>query len=219
MNRHVWILVVAFSIAPAFAQDSEEAVGAGTQFALGNLAVRDLARPPDPVQELKAFFVGIKLPLSSVQERKLPPIFEAHRNAEAAVDRTHTDAASVDMTRKLNQEYLKRVIDVLTPEQQAAWRHYRIEQIRLRGGYPALKSTLEELGAPLGEDQEKSIQQIFDNFAGRRERLTEANQNSGIAEMDRLTIAEFNRIVALLTSDQRKALQASRRTASAARRR
>jgi hypothetical protein len=105
---------------------------------------------------------------------------------------------------------MKRVNAVLTTEQQDTWRHYRIEQIRLRGGFPALRQLLEGAGVPLAADQESSIQKIFENFDARRNRLSTSNPKPGVVELDGLVIAEFNRVVALLSSDQRKALQASR---------
>jgi hypothetical protein len=213
MKQHVWVIALLLAAVPAFGQDTDDALTAGAQFAIGNLAVRDYTRGPDPVQELTTFFRDIKLPLSRDQRTKLPPIFEAYRTELAA-----NNAASVDVTRKLNLDYLKRVNDVLSPEQQAAWRHYRVDQIRLRGGYPALQAILESAGAPLSADQEKTMRQIFENFEVRRAQLTKANPTPAMVEVDKLAVAEFDRIVALLTQEQRKALQASRRSVASARR-
>ena len=99
----------------------------------------------------------------------------------------------------------------LTAEQQSAWKHYRVEQIRLRGGFPALRQMLEQGGVPLADAQEKSIEKIVDDFAARHARLADSNPNPGVVEVDRLIIAEFERVVAMLTAEQRAYLQSLRR--------
>jgi len=212
MKYTACILLLLMIAAPAFSQELDEhQLPPGAQFALGNLALNDLVRSSGPLQELKSFFFDSNLPLTKAQERSLEALFQAHQK-EMNAERDRSDAPSAETARRLNQEYLKRINGVLTPEQQNAWRHYRVEQIRLRGGYPALQFILEQAGAPLSAEQQKSIQQIFDNFDKRRARLSEANATPAVAELDRLSIAELDRVVGLLTPEQRKALQASRRT-------
>jgi Spy/CpxP family protein refolding chaperone len=221
MKKFIWIFALLMSAVPSVAQDSDEAglrdSNIGGQFALGNLTLRDtIKRVNDPVGQLKDFFTEARLPMTKEQERNVAAVVEAQQKDMQAILDHPADGGSVDTTRNLNQEYLKRVNTILTPEQQSAWRHYRVEQIRLRGGFPVLKLILEDAGVPLSADGEKSIQEIFENFAARRTRLTESNPNPGVAEIDRLVYAEFNRVVALLTPDQRRALQSSRQVRASA---
>ena len=212
MKRLISILVFVVGGTPAFAQGIDEQEGRdlnlGGRFAQGNLAVQDLFRPADPVQQLKIFFADVKLPLTKDQEQRLNAIVKAQQNdTRLATDR----AASNDEIRAVNQEYFKQINVVLTPEQQGSWRHYRAEQIRLRGGFPALKQVLEQGGVPLADAQEKSIQKIFENFAARHARLAESTTNPEVVEVDRLVVAEFDRVIALLTAEQRTFLQRARR--------
>ena len=88
MSRFVWVLALVLSAAPGFAQaDPEELLrelGMGGTFALGNLAVRDIQRGNDPVQQFKRFFAQAKLPLSSSQEKQMKSIVDAQVKALVA---------------------------------------------------------------------------------------------------------------------------------------
>jgi hypothetical protein len=169
------------------------------------------------VEQLKSFFADQGLPLTKAQEQKVDAVIEAQQKGmRELAKRVADENVSADEARRLNQEYFKQVNAALTPEQQSAWRHYRIEQIRLRGGFPALKTVLEEAGAPLDSAQQKSIAKVFDNFAARRTRLSEGNAAPSITDIDRLVVAEFDRVVALLSPEQRRALLSSRRNGSVA---
>src|SRR5438046_1279345 len=135
MKLHVWIFALLLTAAPAFAQDPEEALrelGMGGIFASGDLALRDVDRNNDPVQQLKRFFTEAKLPLAPNQERSLETVIADQRKAQQA------NAKTPGSMGRLNQEFMKKVNAVLTPEQAAEWKRFRTEQIMLRGGYPAL---------------------------------------------------------------------------------
>jgi hypothetical protein len=217
MQRYFWLLVFVLGITPAFGQDLNDDSSAGAQVAFGNLAIREAVRSADPLEELKAFLADQKLPLSRDQQRQLKAVFESREQAMQAIPiRLQNESAPADAIRKLNLDYLNRVNGVLTNDQQVAWRHYRVEQIRLRGGHDALASILNEAGTPLSASQDKSIQQIFENFALRRARLVESNPDAPISETDKLAVAELDRVVALLSAEQRQALQAFRRRGPAA---
>jgi hypothetical protein len=197
---------------PAAAQvldDPTRDLPLGAQYAFGNLALREVIRDNEPVQQFKNFFAGVKLPLSRDQERELDKLIEVQRKDwQALVDKSGEENPPAETARKLNQDFVRKVNGVLTVEQQNEWRHYRIEQFRLRGGFPALKAILEDAQLPLTVDQEKTIERIFENFARRRQQLPESNSRS--ADSDRLVLAEFNRVVALLSTEQRRALMTSR---------
>lgn len=216
MKRCLWVLVAFMGAVPCMAQITEDTdvLTLGAQ-SFGNLAIRQINSANDPVQQLREFFERERLPLRKDQVQKLEGIVEAQqKELRALLNRVSDDKSRADAGRTLNQEYMKLVNGVLTTEQQNVWRHYRVEQIRLRGGFPSLKAMLENAGVPLDAAQQSSIQKIFENFAARHARLAEANAKPAIADVDRLVIAEFNRVVGLLTPQQREALTASRRATS-----
>jgi Spy/CpxP family protein refolding chaperone len=204
------LIHLIMGVMPAVAQDFDE-LPPGARFAAGNLSVQEVIQANEPVEHLKQFFAGENLRLSKEQERKIEGIVGAQRRElQAVLANLPKDGDAATVSRKLNQEYVGQVNAVLTPDQQSAWRHYRIEQLRLRGGFPALKGILESANLPMTADQEKSIAKIFENFAARQAHLVESNPGPAVAEVDRLVVAEFNRVVALLTPEQRQALLASR---------
>jgi hypothetical protein len=218
MRRSGWILAVLIGVLPAVAQDFDDGrdLPPGALFAFGNLAVQEVVQANEPIEQLKAFFSSVNLRLSKQQERKVVAIVaEQRKELETRLAGISNDREIAAVTRKLNQEYVQHVNAILTADQQSAWRHHRIEQLRLRGGFPALQAILEGANVHLTEEQAKSIEKIFENFALRQAHLAESNQNPSIAEVDRLVIAEFNRVVALLTPEQRQALLASRSRRSA----
>ena len=99
--------------------------------------------------DLKTLFTDAKLPINKDQERQLRTIVDEQQKAmQTSMNgaRTAGNAPSVpsDEMQKLNRAYMTKVNAVLTPDQQAAWRRYRIEQIKLRGGFAALKLILED---------------------------------------------------------------------------
>src|SRR5262249_33775279 len=153
MKRYLWIMSLVLGVTPAFAQDPEEAtlreLGMGAIFADGNLALRLLQRGDDPVQQLKRFFAEAKLPLNSMQERKLNSIVDAQVGALQAAGQNE------EAIHKANQEFTRKSNEVFTPEQRAELRRYRTEQIMMRGGFPALKLTLDNAQTPFTADQEK----------------------------------------------------------------
>jgi hypothetical protein len=212
MRNRVWILALFLSAAPAFAQEpSEEQIlrelGMGGTFAVGNLAVRDLQRGNDPVQQLKRFFAEAKLPLTSAQQKQLSTIVDAQ--AKALID----NAENPDAARRINLEYSRKVNEVLTQEQRTELRRYRTEQIMIRGGFPALRLILENAQTPLTPDQEKQALAIYDDFNRQVDQLARTSKGApDRAELDKLENEALGKVVRLLTAPQRRALAASRQT-------
>jgi hypothetical protein len=209
MKRHIWILALLLSAAPAFAQDPEEALrelGMGGVFATGDLALRDIDTSTDPVQQLRRFFLEAKLPLNNDQMRRLEAIIEAQRKA------MHSTNPGTEAALKMNQEFMRRVNSVLTPEQITAWKRFRTEQIMLRGGFPALQLSLEEAGTALSAEQEKQARAIYDEFnkevAGL---MRDSKGDPDRATLDKLENTALGKVVKLLTPEQRRALAARRR--------
>jgi hypothetical protein len=162
MSRFVWVLALFLSAAPAFAQaDPEELLrelGMGGTFALGNLAVRDIQRGNDPVQQFKRFFAQAKLPLSSSQEKQMKSIVDAQVKALVANEN------SEEGSRRINGEYTRKVNDILTADQRGELRRYRTEQIMMRGGLQALKLIMEDAQTPFTPEQETQAQAIYVDF-------------------------------------------------------
>jgi Spy/CpxP family protein refolding chaperone len=211
MRHWICVIALALSATPVFAQQeqSEEQtlreLGMGGTFALGNLALRDLQRGNDPVQQLKRFFAQAKLPLSSAQVKQLESVVDAQGKALLA------SAGNEDAARKVNQEYSRKVNEVLTPEQRTELRRYRTEQIMMRGGFQALRLIMENAQTPFTDEQEKQIQAIYVDFNQQVDKVTLNNKStSGRAELDKLENEALGKVVRLLTLPQRRALAASR---------
>jgi len=209
MKRHLCVVAVVLFAAPVFSQDSEESVlrdlGMGAIFADGNLALRQLQRGDDPVQQLKRFFNEARLPLTSQQERRLKSIVDAQIKALQAAGQNE------EAVRQANLEYTRKSNEVFTTEQRAELRRYRTEQIMMRGGFPALRLTLENAQTPLSPEQEKQAQALYTEF--NRQVALLGRASSGIpdrADLDKLESEALGRVVRLLTPAQRRALAASR---------
>jgi hypothetical protein len=199
------------SAAPVFAQQEPQdeqvlrELGIGGVFATGNLAVRDLQRGNDPVQQLKRFFGEVKLPLSPAQEKQLNAIVDAH--AKELFANTGND----DATRRINQDYTKKVNEALTPEQRVELRRYRTEQIMMRGGFQALRLIMENAQTPLTPEQEKEIEAIYVNLNRQVDQfMRDAKGNPDRAALFKIESEALAKVVRLMTPPQRQALAASR---------
>jgi hypothetical protein len=209
MKRYLTVAALVLFVAPAFAQDPEESalreLGMGALFADGNLALRQFQRGDDPVQQLKRFFSQAKMPLNSAQERQLKTLVDAQIKA------LETAGQNEDAVRLANLDFTRKSNEVFTAEQRAEFRRYRTEQIMMRGGFPALRLTLENAQAPLAPDQEKQVQTIYTDFNRQVNQLPkDAKGTTDRAELDKLENQTLGKVVRLLTPAQRKALAASR---------
>src|SRR3974377_1788333 len=104
MKHYALFLVLVLSAAPVFAQDAEETalreLGMFGVYSLGNLALADIQRGNEPVQQLKRFFSEAKLPLSSQQEKQLTVV------VDDAVKALQADPRNEDAARRINGEYM-----------------------------------------------------------------------------------------------------------------
>jgi hypothetical protein len=213
MKRQVWILALLLSAVPAFGQvqDQEEAalreLGMGGIYASGNLALHNIEGESTPVQQLRSFFTSSGLPLSIDQERELQTVVERQQAAIEVSD--HSPVA----VRRVNIDHMRRIMSVLNPEQQLAWKNYRNEQIKSRGGFPALRLILDEAGTRLTPDQERQVQALYAALNQRVGKLTlESNGRPDLARLSAMENDQLIKVVQLLNADQRKALTASHRT-------
>ena len=209
MKYHAALLVFVLSAAPAFAQNADEEaireLGMFGVYSLGNLALSDIQRGNDPVQQMKRFFVQAKLPLTSAQEKSLTALIDSE------VKTLQTAGQNEDAVRRVNADYTRKLNEVLTADQRAELRRYRAEQIMLRGGFPALKLVLENGNAPFNEQQEKQVQALYLEFNQKVNALMRDKQgNPDRAELSALESQELGKVVRLLTPEQRRALAASR---------
>ena len=137
----------------ALAQDVEGSAageaGAFGIFSLGNLALNDVEKAAEPLEQVKRFFSDSKKPLTSQQEKQLSVI------VDAAVQKMRESGADEASARRINAEYMRNLNGVLTVDQRGELQRHRTEQIMMRGGFPAMKLVLENANAPFTEDQER----------------------------------------------------------------
>src|ERR1700694_5739771 len=107
MKYHVGFFTVILTVSSAFAQDVEDSVlrelGMFGVYSLGNLALNDVQRGNDPVQQMKRFFTPEKLPLTSAEEKQLNVIVAGQVKALLAAGENE------DAVRRVNADYTKRV--------------------------------------------------------------------------------------------------------------
>jgi hypothetical protein len=113
--------------------------------------------------------------------------------------------------QKINDEVLPKIVALLKPDQQAAFKKWQNDEIKKGGGFTALKVIMEEAGAPLTAAQEPEIRAFYVEDIQQRSQLQRQSQGAAdpakIAEIERATMAK---VVKLLTPEQRKALLDSR---------
>jgi len=113
--------------------------------------------------------------------------------------------------QKINDEVLPKLVAVLKPDQQAAFKKWQSDEIKKGGGFAALRLTMEEAGAPLTAAQEPQIRALYLEDAQQRRQLQREGQGTAdaakVAELEKTTLSK---VVRLLTPDQRKALLDSR---------
>ncbi len=109
----------------------------------------------------------------------------------------------------------EKIRSVLTAEQIEIWDKYRTEQIRRRGGYPALRLMLEEVGAPLSSVQEEQLQAEFRDYNRQRRQLRGEAEQADPAELHGLESRHLSKVIKLLDAEQRSAMLQSRRKARA----
>jgi hypothetical protein len=113
--------------------------------------------------------------------------------------------------KRINDDLVTNINAVLKPDQQAAFKKFRNDEIRKAGGFPALKLIMEEAGAAFTPDQEKQIQELYAEDARQRGQLMrEAQGRPDPAKLDELEKGTLTKVARLLNPAQRKALLDSR---------
>ena len=229
MLKTTWLLVSLFAAAPVFAQD--DAPG-GALSGGGGAQVFTRVDAVNPMDQVKTFLAKANITLSSDQEKTLrPPVEAAIKQLRDISDRLAagrggrgerkgaggpglaalSNGPAAEEIRKLNDDVMAKINEVLKPDQQAAFKKFQNEQIKKAGGFGALKIVMEEAGAPLSGEQEPQIQGFYNDDAQQRIQLFRDSQDhpdpAKLAELQKATMAK---IVRVLTPAQRKALLDSR---------
>jgi hypothetical protein len=115
---------------------------------------------------------------------------------------------------RLNDELLGKIADapVLTPPQQGLIQKLYRDQVKSRGGFDAIRLTMEEAGAPFSPEQIAQIQPLFDRQNDTRAQLVREAQGQPLdqAKLDQLQRETLAQVLKLLTSPQRTALLAAK---------
>ena len=113
--------------------------------------------------------------------------------------------------QKINDDVVPKIVALLKPDQQAAFKKWQSDEIKKGGGFAALKIIMEEAGAPLTAAQEPQIRTLYVEDVQQRAQLQREGQGTAdpakLAEVEKTTLGK---VVKLLTPEQRKALLDSR---------
>jgi hypothetical protein len=94
----------------------------------------------------------------------------------------------------------------LSPEQQAFMKKLYQDQVKSRGGFDAIKLTLENAGLPFSAVQIAQIQLLFDEQNKARLQLLKESPSPDKAKIDQLQRETLAKVIKLLTAKQRSAL-------------
>src|SRR5205809_2509131 len=103
------VLLLTFLLGSTFAmaQDAESPasteVGAFGIFALGNLAVNDVQKAAEPLEQVKRFFSDVRMPLTSPQEKQLSVI------VDSVVTKLRENGSDEAALRQINGEYMRNL--------------------------------------------------------------------------------------------------------------
>ncbi len=186
----------------------------GTASARGDQTSRAAAPVVDRLVRLRELLAGANLPLAKEQEVALNSFLNAEipamrRTLQEHIAELEKTAGSRGGPRnlpsmdelapeiiRLNDQLLGKMATVpsLNAEQQAFVKKLYQDQVKTRGGFEAIKLTLENAGVPFSTEQIAQIQLLFE----------EQNQ----AKMDQLQRDTLSKVIKLLTPTQRSALVA-----------
>jgi hypothetical protein len=189
--------------------------------------------PIDRLMRLREILAGANTPLSKEQETALTAlvnseipvmretlqkrILEIQHAGGAAPAPAATGAGNLPSMDelapeiiRLNDQLLGKIAaaPVLSPEQQTLLKKLYKDQVKSRGGFDAIKLTLEDAGAPFSGDQSAQIQPLFDEQNQARIQLIKESQGQppDKAKLDQLQRETLAKVLKLLTAPQRAAL-------------
>ena len=179
----------------------------------------------DRLARVRELLAGTNDPLTKEQEAALTTFLTAEipgmrrtlqaRIAELDKGRETGAAPSMDELApeiiRLNDELLGRMalVSALSPEQQAFLKKLYKDQIKSRGGFDAIKVTLEDAGTPFSAEQIAQIQPLFDQQNQAKAQLLKESQGSpDKAKLDQIQRETLAKVLRLLNPGQRSALLA-----------
>jgi len=196
----------------------------------------------NPMDAIKRFFGQAKVTIGGDQEKSIKPIVDAaFKQVQDTVEKMGGQPAAggdrggrgggrggrggqgggnvpnnpqlTAELQKINDDVLAKIVGVLKPDQQTAFKKWQNDEIKKAGGFGALKVTMEEAGAALTTTQEPQIQALYVEDQQQRRQLQRDGQGTAdpakIAELEKTTMGK---VIRLLTPEQRKALLDSSRT-------
>jgi hypothetical protein len=229
MTRKIWLLLALIMAAPLYAQD--DAPG-GELSGRGGSQVFTRVDAVNPMDQVKAFLAKANVSLTSDQEKSLRPTVEAalkqlreisdratagrggrgERKGGGPALAALANGPAAEEIRKINDDLMAKITEVLKPDQQAAFKKFQNDEIKKAQGFGALKIVMEEAGAPLTAEQEPQIQDFYNEDAQQRAQLLRESQgHPDPAKLDVLQKATMAKVVKVLTPAQRKALLDSRK--------
>jgi len=231
------ILYVAYTLnSPVFAQDVDLGLSGEASSLLnlpaprGNVpaarggapAGRGAApgTPVDRLVRLRELFAGANMPLAKEQEAALNSFLNAEIPAMrrtlqeriAAFGNLPSMGELAPEIIRLNDQLLGKmaIAQGLNPQQQAFTKKLYKDQVKSRGGFDAIKLTLEDAGAAFSPEQITQIQPLFDEQNRAKLQLLKETQDQPPekAKIDQLQRDTLARVLKLLTPAQRTALLA-----------
>ena len=196
-------------------------------------AAPNAAPPVDRLARLRDVLAGANIPLSKEQETGLAALINAEipsmrqtlqkrvaelQAANGAASSPNPAAALPSMEElapeitRLNDQLLGKIAaaPALGAEQQGFLKKAYKDQVKSRGGFDAIKLTLEDAGAPFSPDQLAQIQPMFDEQNRARVQLIKESpgQPPDKAKLDQLQRDTLAKVLKVLTPAQRTALLA-----------
>ncbi len=185
------------------------------------------APPVDRLVRLRELLAQANLPLSKDQETNLNALLSSEipamrqalqkRVMELQTQRGGTAPANLPSIEdlapeiiRLNDQLLGKMAASpgLTTDQQALLKKLYKDQVKSRGGFDAIKLSLEDAGTPFSTEQITQIQPLFDQQNEARLQLTKESQGQppDKAKLDQLQRDTLSKVLKLLTAPQRAAL-------------
>jgi len=142
-----------------------------------------------------------------------PPSADTQRGATApAVANLPSMEELTPEIVRLNDQLLGKIADapVLTEDQRGLLKKLYKDQVKSRGGFDAIKLTMQDAGSPFSAEQIEQIQPLFDQQNEARLQLVKEAQGQAPdkAKLDQLQRETLAKVLRLLTAPQRAALLA-----------
>src|SRR5262245_28350887 len=223
MKRVMLAIACVLLASPVFAQDVDLGLGGDASSLLNLPAPRGNApRPASPVDRLvrlRELLVAANLPLAKEQETALnsflnieiPGMRRILQERIVELQKTRGRGAdpqnlpSIDELApeiiRLNDRLLGKMAGApgLNPQQQVFVKKLYEDQVKSRGGFDAIKLTLENAGVPFSAEQIAQIQPLFDEQNQTRLQLMKESPSPDQAKIDQLQRETLSKVIKLLT--------------------